>query len=89
MPAELAELAVACGVLVEYVDHGGIRRSAQREPLVAALEALGETDAGSHPERALAARRARQALEMLEPSQVVAQGHASIAITPPARSRKL
>ena len=89
LPAELVELAAACGVLVSYVDHGGVRRSAEREPLIAALEALGESDAGSHPERALAERRARRAQAIVEPAQVVAQGQASIAITPPARSRKL
>jgi alpha-1,4-glucan:alpha-1,4-glucan 6-glycosyltransferase/4-alpha-glucanotransferase len=89
LPPALVELAAACGVLVTYVDHGGVRRTAQREPLVAVLKALGQTDAGRNPARALAERRARQSLEMLEPVQVVAPGQASVAITPLPRARKL
>jgi alpha-1,4-glucan:alpha-1,4-glucan 6-glycosyltransferase/4-alpha-glucanotransferase len=89
LPTALAELAVDCGVLVAYVDHGGVRRLAGQDSLVAALEALGEPDAGRDPERVLAERRARQSLEILEPAVVVVQGQASVAVTPPARSRKL
>jgi len=89
LPPALAALAVDSGVLVSYVDHGGVRRTADRESLVAVLEALGEPDAGRDPARSLADRRARRSLELLDPVQVVAQGHATIAVSPPSRARKL
>jgi alpha-1,4-glucan:alpha-1,4-glucan 6-glycosyltransferase/4-alpha-glucanotransferase len=89
LPAALSELAIDCGVLVSYVDHGGVRRFAEPEPLVAVLESLGEPDAGRDPESALAERRQRRSLEILEPAVVVLEGAASVEVTAPPRSRKL
>ena len=85
----LSELAVDRGVLLSYLDHGGARRVAGHDALVAVLESLGESEAGSNPERALVDRRARAADRVLEPTQVVPECARSIVLTPPPRSRKL
>jgi alpha-1,4-glucan:alpha-1,4-glucan 6-glycosyltransferase/4-alpha-glucanotransferase len=69
--ASLLELASAAGVLTSYIEHGGRRRTAERAPLVAVLEALGFADAGRDPEGDLAALRRRRRDVLVEPVTVL------------------
>lgn len=82
MPEDLRALAAAHGVLTSYVDHGKSLRFADRDVVVAVLEALGSTSAGRNPGAALAERREQDASRMLEPVMVLGSGTtASIGVT--------
>jgi len=72
--ADLRALAEAHGVVVTYLDHGGIERTAGADALVAVLESLGVDDAGHDPAGALASHEAAASERLVEPVVVLGDG---------------
>jgi len=90
LPQPLRSLAAAFGVLTSYSAHGGERRDARKESVVAVLEALGAEEPDKDPASALRARRAAEDARVIEPVAVTrARSDASLVATISTKDRWL